>query len=407
MRKFLLFFILSGLSLAACGSPTPLPTPVSTPTSAAPVAQPTPRNVCIDVRLPTPDPSSEVSLFPPVSEQDHTRGLPTAPVTFLMYSDFQCPDCAKIAVALEAARQKQPNNLRIIYRHYPQVANFDKALLTAQASEAAALQGKFWELHDLLFSRQTEWTTLTPEAFKPWLAGQIVTLGLDTARYEADLNSEAVKNAITAAIQSSQKYGNVPLPLLIINGEIIRNPYILVNLESLVRLYALPARQFSSCPPFSVDPAKTYTATLKTTKGEIVVNLFADKTPNTVNNFIFLARQGWYDNVPFHKVVPGSLAQTGDPTGTGMGNPGYFIPNEIDPTLKFDRAGMLAMFNVAPDTNGSQFFITLGALPDLDKNYTIFGEVSSGMEVLANLTPHDPAAQSEPDLLLTVVIEEK
>lgn len=272
------------------------------------------------------------------------------------------------------------------------------------------MQGKFWEMHDLLFSKQAEWAALPPDGFPTWLKGQLAGLGLDTAKYETDLNSETVKKAVTSALQASNQFGQVPLPLLLINGEIVKNAYILVNLDSLVRLYALPARQFSACPPFTLDGAKTYTATLKTSRGDIVVDLFADKAPNTVNNFIFLARQGWYDNLPFHKVVPGVLAQTGDPTGTGLGNPGYFIPSESTPTLKFDRSGMLAMFNVGPDTNGSQFFITLGPAPALDNGFTIFGQVKSGMEALTNLTARDPAAGvalSEPDMLISVTIEEK
>ncbi len=331
-------------------------------------------------------------------------------MTVIMYSDFQCSDCAKIAAALEAVRAEYPAELRVIYRHYPLVKRYDKALLTLQASEAAHLQGKFWEIHDLLFARQPEWESLPPESFKPWLTAQAVELGLDINRYERDLNGDAVRDAVLAATRASQQYGQVPLPLLLINGEIVKNPYILVNLEQLIHLYALPARQFSSCPPFILDLKKTYTATLETSRGAITVHLFADKVPNTVNNFVFLAQNGWYDNVPFHQVLPGSLAQTGDPSGTGMGNPGYFIPDEILPTLKFDRAGMLAMFNIGPGTNGSQFFITLSPQPDFNGRYTIFGEVTGGLEVLSGLAARNPVtggSLNQADLLLTVRIEVK
>lgn len=327
-----------------------------------------------------------------------------------MYSDFQCSDCAKVAAALEALRIKYPAELRVVYRHYPLVTRYDKALLTLQASEAAQLQGKFWEMHDLLFAQQSEWEAMTSERFKPWLKAQAITLGLDVERYERDLNSEAVREAVIAATQTSQKYGQVPLPLLLINGEIIKNPYILVNLEQLIHLYALPARQFSACPPILIDPAKNYTATLKTSRGDVTVKLFAEKAPNTVNNFIFLAQNGWYDNIPFHQVLPGVLVQTGDPSGTGMGNPGYFIPDEIVPTLKFDRAGRLAMFNVGPGSNGSQFFITLSPQPDWNGRYPIFGEVTAGLEVLSGLAPRNPglpAGPEPPDMLLTVIIEER
>lgn len=363
----------------------------------------------MDARQPTPA-ANQPSLFPLVSLKDHIRGEQEAAVTVIMYSDFQCGDCAKIAAALDAVRVKYPAELRVIYRHYPLVTRYDKALLSLQASEAAHQQGKFWEMHDLLFTQQPEWESMTPEAFKLWLKAQAAGLELDIDRYESDLNGNAVRDAVIAAVQTSQQYGQVPLPLLLINGEIIRNPYILVNLEELIHLYALPARQFSACPPLVIDLAKTYTATLKTSRGDVTVKLFVDKAPNTVNNFVFLAQNGWYDNIPFHQVVPGSLAQTGDPSGTGMGNPGYFIPDEITPTLKFDRAGMLAMFNVGSGTNGSQFFITLGPQPDLNQRYTIFGEVTSGLDVLSNLPPRGlgiSGGSAEPDMLLGITIEVK
>ncbi|KPL82902.1 peptidylprolyl isomerase [Thermanaerothrix daxensis] len=160
-----------------------------------------------------------------------------------------------------------------------------------------------------------------------------------------------------------------------------------------------------------INPTRQYTATLKTEKGDIVIRLYADKAPFTVNNFVFLARNGWYNGVTFHRVIPDFVAQTGDPTGTGLGGPGYQFPNEIDPNLKYDRAGIVGMANAGPNTNGSQFFITYQALPDLDGNYPIFGEVISGMDVLKALTPRDPD-QSQGvlppgDKILSVTIEEK
>lgn len=411
MRKSPLLILFLLLLLAACAGPTASPTPALTPTARVQPAAASlaPERLCVDARQPTPA-ASQPSLFPPVSFQDHIRGQQDAAVTVILYGDFQCGDCAKIAAALDAVRVQYPAELRVVYRHYPLVTRYDKALLSLQASEAAHLQNKFWEMHDLLFARQAEWESMPPERFKPWLRSQAAALGLDADRYERDLNGDAVRDVVIRATQTSQQFGQVPLPLLLINGELVKNPYILVNLEQLIHLYALPARQFSACPPFAIDPAKTYTATLKTSRGNVTVKLFADKAPNTVNNFIFLAQNGWYDNVLFHQVVPGALALTGDPSGTGMGNPGYFIPDEIEPSLQFDRAGMLAMFNVGPGSNGSQFFITLGPQPDLNGRYTIFGEVTGGLEVLSGFAPRTlglAASPEQPDMLLTVIIEER
>lgn len=408
MRLISFVFVFS-LLLSACAASTPPPAPPATATPPPRAAlSPTPQRLCVDARQPTPA-VAEPSLFPPVSEStDHVRGEPQAAVTVIVYGDFQCADCARMAAALEQIRARSPAKLRVVYRHYPLVTRYDKALLTLQAAEAAHRQGRFWEMHDFLFARQAEWSNLPAEQFRAWLRAQLPTLGLDAATFERDLNSDAVRDAVLRATQTSQQFGQIPLPLLLINGEIIKNPYVLVNLEQLIRLYALPARQFSTCPPFVIDPARTYFATLETTQGNITLRLFADKTPNTVNNFVFLAGQGWYDNVPFHQVVPGSLVITGDPSGTGLGNPGYFIPDEILPTLKFDRAGQVAMFNVGPGSNGSQFFITLAPRPDFDGRYTIFGEVTAGLEVLNRFAPRNfglnPDGQPA-EMLLRVKIE--
>jgi cyclophilin family peptidyl-prolyl cis-trans isomerase len=168
-------------------------------------------------------------------------------------------------------------------------------------------------------------------------------------------------------------------------------------------------KQFTQCPSFNVNPQKQYIATLHTEKGDIVIQLFPDKAPLAVNSFVFLARQGWFDSVMFHRVIPGFMAQTGDPSGTGKGNPGYFFNNEIS-DLKFDKPGMVGMANNGPDTNGSQFFITYASAAHLDGGYTIFGQVISGLDVAEQLTPRDPdqgTALQAGDKILSVDIEEK
>lgn len=167
-------------------------------------------------------------------------------------------------------------------------------------------------------------------------------------------------------------------------------------------------KQWSQPPDMTIDPSKIYLAKLKTAKGDITVQLFADKAPNTVNNFVFLAQQGFYDNTTFHRVLEDFMAQGGDPTGTGSGGPGYTFGDEIDPTTKFDHAGLLAMANSGPDTNGSQFFITFGPTPWLDGNHTIFGEVIDGADVLDQLTRRDPDQSPDftGDAILGVEISE-
>jgi cyclophilin family peptidyl-prolyl cis-trans isomerase len=147
---------------------------------------------------------------------------------------------------------------------------------------------------------------------------------------------------------------------------------------------------FSTPPPMTIDPNKTYTATIATEVGDIVIRLFADKAPKTVNNFVFLARQGFYDGTTFHRVLEGFMAQGGDPTGTGTGGPGYQFEDETNNGLVFDKPGLLAMANAGPNTNGSQFFITFVPTPWLNGKHTIFGEVVQGIGVLGKIRRRDP-----------------
>jgi cyclophilin family peptidyl-prolyl cis-trans isomerase len=157
-----------------------------------------------------------------------------------------------------------------------------------------------------------------------------------------------------------------------------------------------------------IDPDKHYNATIETEKGDIVVRLFADKVPNTVNNFVFLAQEGFYDNTTFHRVIPDFMAQAGDPTGTGSGGPGYTFADEFHPTLKHDGPGILSMANAGPNTNGSQFFITYAPTPWLNGKHSIFGKVIRGMDVLLSLSPRDPGKAKKPgDLIKTIRITER
>ena len=152
---------------------------------------------------------------------------------------------------------------------------------------------------------------------------------------------------------------------------------------------ALP-KQWSTPPEMIIDPQKKYTATISTDQGDIVIDLFADKTPQTVNNFVFLARQGFYNGTIFHRVIADFMAQGGDPTGTGRGGPGYKFKDEFHPKLRHDKPGVLSMANAGPNTNGSQFFITHVPTPWLDNKHSVFGEVVDGLDVLLSIKPRNP-----------------
>ena len=163
------------------------------------------------------------------------------------------------------------------------------------------------------------------------------------------------------------------------------------------------AKQYDAPPAMAIDAAKRYTATIATDSGDIVIELFADKAPLTVNNFVFLAREGFYDGVTFHRVIKGFMAQSGDPTGSGRGGLGYRFDDEFDATLRHDGPGVLSMANAGPDTNGSQFFITYRATPHLDGKHAVFGRVVEGMDVVLAIPERDPVRAREPGLAMNSV----
>src|SRR5438132_12806588 len=162
-----------------------------------------------------------------------------------------------------------------------------------------------------------------------------------------------------------------------------------------------------SPPPGTLDLSKSYSARFKAERGEIVCELFAADAPLTVENFVNLARSGFYDGTTFHRVIPGFMAQGGDPTGTGRGGPGYQFSDEFHPELRHNGPGVLSMANAGPNTNGSQFFITYAATPHLDDPHSVFGQVTGGVDVLRSIRERDPSRDTQPgDQIESIEIEE-
>ncbi len=418
-----IFWILFSMSvcllLVGCSD---IPTTVLTPTAEAatsPAATPTPllETVVPSVQsrgcsaVQTEPTAAAASIVPAVNEADYGVGPQDAVVTLVEYCDFQAPICRSMAAVVSNVIHNRPQDVRLIFRPVPLIGRLDKTELAVQAAIAAGDQGHFWEMYDLLFQNTTDWDALTPEKFEAWLKDRSAQLGLEPGKFASGLKSQATLDRMNAMYTSAKSFGLQSVPLLLINGQ--PQPAFSLDYEtvnSVVSLIALGKRQFKECPPFTIDPSKQYIATLHTEKGDVVIELFADKAPLAVNSFVFLARQGWFDDITFHRVIAGSLAQTGDPSGTGKGNPGYFFASEVDPSLKFDSPGMVGMANQGTDTNGSQFFITLAAAPQFNGGFTIFGRVLSGLEVLEKLTPRDvqvnPRAPAG-DRLISVTVEEK
>lgn len=408
MRKRLIPLLASVSLLFSC---SPAPATANPVSLATPTPGPTATFASMPCTLLHFPVTPEVALGAGFESRGHISGVPDAPVTIIAFSDYQCFQCAFLAASLRQIRLTHLNDVRIIYLHAPQT-NRDKDNLAIQAVEAADLQGKFWEMHDLLFEKQAEWSALTPADFEAWVTTQAAGLGMDTGRLRSDFKDPVVADRLQQAIQSTAGV-RPPFtpPLLFVNSA---SPYTsladFASLDTVVRMDALTARQFSTCPPETINPLRQYIVTLHTAKGDVVLQLYPEKAPQAVNNFVFLARSGWYNSITFYRVLPENRVMTGDPSDTGLGNSGYLFETEIAAGLRFDKPGMVALDNDGPDTNGSRFFITLAPTPQLDGLYTIFGQVLSGLDILSGLTARDPQPGiflPPGDGLISVTIEER
>ena len=277
----------------------------------------------------------------------------------------------------------------MVFRHFPLVSIHDKAVPAAEAAEAAGAQGHFWEMHDLLFEHQSDWSSQTPAEAIGFFASYARQLGLDEERFRRELEEGTYREKVQRQYDESVAAGLRGTPTYFLNGELYDGPRTDFVLGGLAKLYSYDGPAYAR-PATVIDASKPYFAEIETSQGDLCVELFAKQTPNTVNSFVFLAQEGYFDGVLFHRVLPGFVAQTGDPTGSGFGGPGYSFEDEIVPELKHEGPGILSMANAGPNTNGSQFFITLKAVPELDGKHTVFGRVVSGMETVDKLTPRDP-----------------
>ena len=410
----LLVVVLGGLLGACLPASQPEVTEPPAPTIQIPTAitldagnQPS----CIPNPTP-PTPSEEdLAVFTPDPESDWIKGLEDAPITFVEYADFQCPYCSVASQNLNALLEKYPDDVRIVYRHFPLASIHDKAIPAARAAEAAGLQGEeaFWDMHDLLYDTQDMWSAYSVEEFDSWVVDVEAELGLDKDLFATDYISEAIVNLAGAAWIDGQALGLTGTPFVKVNSlyDVKADAW---TLNAFVEWWKLKEQQFADCPPMTVDTDASYRAVVETENGSFVIELFPEIAPMAVNSFIYLAENGWFDGITFHRVIEGFVAQTGDPTGTGIGNPGYRFSNEVSSELVFDREGLVAMANTGAESNGSQFFITYSEAPDLNGGFTIFGEIVEGMDVVRNLSPRnsDSGEDLPPgDVLISITIEKQ
>ncbi len=430
MRIMIFVILIASLLLVGCQAqnnntePTAVSEPVATEAADSPeVEQPAAPSqpissgpaTCTVVGSLIPEiPADQIPPVPLASEDDWVMGDVNAEIQIINYSDFQCPYCSIAAPELERFQADYADRVNLVFRHFPLISIHPKAMPAARAAEAAGAQGKFFEMHDVIFENQALWSaeTMTLEQFDTWLRDQAEALGLDLKKFDEVYTSADTQAKLDAEYKNvTEVIGltGTPSVFITINGIPYMGPRDYEGLAGILRLIDLDKNRYSECPPMTIDAKKTYTATITTTKGDVVVELFAEQAPMTVNSFVFLARDGYFNNVAWHRVMPGFVAQAGDPSGSGFGGPGYEFSNEIS-QLTFDAEGILGMANAGADTNGSQFFITYAAQPTLDGGYTVFGKVIEGMDVVQALNPVDPqqgGKLADSDLILDVQITEK
>ncbi len=224
--------------------------------------------------------------------------------------------------------------------------------------------------------------TPSPDPTQAPDGGQLTTVAATETAATTPAANASTEVAPTSVATESSGSTSQPSPTSSA-GAISPAPAAPTPTPSVVNLDGREVKQYGAPPLMTIDPSANYTATIRTSQGPVSVELFASQAPNTVNSFIFLAREGFYNGIIFHRVIQQFMIQGGDPAGLGTGGPGYQYGDEIDPILGFEQPGVLAMANrgVGTVTNGSQFFITVAPTPHLKGNHTIFGRVTSGQDV--------------------------
>ena len=223
---------------------------------------------------------------------------------------------------VESLKEAYGDDLRVVYRHFPLITIHDKAQITSEAAEAAGAQGKFWEMHDLLYERQQDWSSEAEDKIVDLLVGYAEEIGVpDMEQFRTDLIENTYADKVLADYDAAVGAGLTGTPTFVVNQVNFPSQAFGLSyqgLEAFINLMTLRENWFEQ-PEQVIDPEKEYVATIETEKGDIVVELFPDTAPVNVNSFAFLAQNGWYKDGTFHRVLPGFVAQGGDPTGTGIG----------------------------------------------------------------------------------------
>jgi len=365
----------------AAPSPTPVPKPAT--------CQPFPLNVRAD---------------------DHVKGNAQATTTIIEYADFQCPACAAFAPQMKTLMMAVSDTVRFVFRHFP-LTQHDKARIAAHAAEAAALQDKFWEMHDVLFERQGEWASKPVAEITATFTAYAQQLGLDLARFERDLASSAVAARVQRDFESGDLAGVSGTPSVFLDGNpIAAQAFQGQGVATELRDYAAQRAQAAAGlsdktfnfdrPEQVIDKSAKYVMTVKTTRGDIVAELDPTLAPVNVNAIVFLIQKGYFENAPvlLNDVRLGAVL-TGSPIVTG--NPGFECGVESRPGL-MTQPGVVALFG---DNNSSaaQFIFTYSPTQVLDNQFSVIGRITSGLDVVRALTAAEGDKQGDKITAISVI----
>lgn len=375
---------------AAPPQPTPAPQPTAVPKPAA--CTPFPLNIGAD---------------------EHILGNANAAVTIIEYGDFQCPACAALHPTLKTTMNALSDTVRLVFRHFPLSQIHDKATIASRGVEAAGLQGKFWEMHDLLYDKQKDWESKPAAEITATLKTYADELKLDAAKFEQDLASEAVAARVQRDVDSGTAANVTGTPGLFVDGrpapvDVFSQPDVAQQLKTYGETRAketvnLSAKSFSFPQPESVTSADSkYIMTVKTSKGDIVAELDPSLAPLNVNSTVFLAQQGYFDGSPIvlNDQQLGAVL-VGNPTAAG--NPGY----ECDIEAKagtMTKPGIVALFNNG-ERSSAQFIFTYTPTQELDGRFSVIGQITSGLDIVKTLAATE--GETKGDTVTTVTVEEK
>jgi cyclophilin family peptidyl-prolyl cis-trans isomerase/predicted DsbA family dithiol-disulfide isomerase len=364
---------------------------------------------------PTPVPQTATCAPYPLNivADDHMLGKADAPVTIIEYGDFQCPACAQLHPSLKATMQQISDTARLVFRHFPLAQTHDKAIVASRAAEAASMQDKFWEMHDLLYSKQGEWSARPVAEITNTLKTYAQDLKLDVAKFEQDLANADVAARVERDMNSGEASQVGGTPTLFFEGRAVpAEAFVQPSTAQDIRNFAAEkakelasqtAKTFNFTQPDQVvDKDATYQMTVKTTRGDVVVELDPALAPTNVNSTVFLAQKGYFEGAPIvrNDAQLGAVL-VGNPTAAG--NPGYDCGVEAKPGL-MDKAGVVALFGNEQRSN-AQLVFTYTPTQQLDNRYSVIGQITSGLDIVKSL--QEAASGQQADKIVSVTVVKK